>query len=107
MYIKDIAIIIIIKNLCCSDEFQSIACVDESLSNGMLLWRNNWVTFIDSMLQLNILRQTHHSVSQPTAIQSIVIDVDVHNKSILKSQISEDNNVLMWAQVSKECDNTR
>ncbi|CAB3262541.1 unnamed protein product [Arctia plantaginis] len=89
-----------------SGEFQSIACVDESLSNGMLSWRDNWVTFIDSILQLNVLRQSHHSASQPNSIRSITIDVDVHSKSILKSKVCEDN-VLMWAQISDEFDNTR
>ncbi|CAB3256916.1 unnamed protein product [Arctia plantaginis] len=89
-----------------SGEFQSIACVDESLSNGMLSWRDNWVTFIDSILQLNVLRQSHHSVSQPNSIRSITIDVDVHSKSILKSKVCEDN-VLMWAQISNEFENTR
>ncbi|CAB3246476.1 unnamed protein product [Arctia plantaginis] len=89
-----------------SGEFQSIACVDESLSNGMLSWRNNWVTFIDSILQLNVLRQSHHSVSQPNSIRSITIDVDLHSKSVLKSKVCEDN-VLMWAQISDEFENTR
>ncbi|XP_075984125.1 fatty acid synthase-like [Anticarsia gemmatalis] len=63
------------------DEFRSIESANASLSEASVLWRDNWVTLIDGMLQLNVLRQQHDAVSLPTYIGRMSIDVDKHRKS--------------------------
>ncbi|KAG6464998.1 hypothetical protein O3G_MSEX014869 [Manduca sexta] len=50
------------------------------MTEALMLWRNNWVTLIDGLLQLNVLRQTHDGVSVPKQIGCLSIDVMEHNK---------------------------
>ena len=49
-----------------------------SLSEANLKWTNNWVTLIDGMLQLNMLRRVHETVSQLNFIRKMIIDVNQH-----------------------------
>ncbi|CAH2051828.1 unnamed protein product, partial [Iphiclides podalirius] len=73
-------------------EFQSIYSANKSLTEAQLYWRNNWVTLIDGLLQLSALRHQYESVSEPTHIRKIIIDVEKH----LNSQITPigDKNVM-------------
>ncbi|CAK1590491.1 unnamed protein product [Parnassius mnemosyne] len=64
-----------------SGQFQSIHSANKSLTEAQIYWRNNWVTFLDGMLQLNALKRSHHSVSQPTNIRNITIDIKRHFNS--------------------------
>ncbi|XP_075984126.1 fatty acid synthase-like [Anticarsia gemmatalis] len=61
-----------------SDEFRSIESANASLNEASVSWRDNWVTLIDGMLQLNVLRQQHDAVSLPTYIRKILIDIEKH-----------------------------
>ncbi|XP_075984128.1 fatty acid synthase-like [Anticarsia gemmatalis] len=79
-------------------ELLSIESANESLTEANLVWRDNWVTLIDGMLQLNVLRQQHDAVSLPTQIRRIVIDVkkhadsttyDLNGKLVMKAIINE------------------
>ncbi|XP_075983866.1 fatty acid synthase-like [Anticarsia gemmatalis] len=81
-----------------SGEFQSIEQANSSLNEANLVWRNNWVTLIDGMMQLNVLRQSHDTVSNPTHIRRICINVDKHTETVgalpkgastLKAEINE------------------
>nr|XP_049699195.1 fatty acid synthase [Helicoverpa armigera]XP_049699196.1 fatty acid synthase [Helicoverpa armigera] len=63
-----------------SGEFCSIEACDTSLSSAALVWRDNWVTFLDGLLQLNMLRQPHHAVTLPTHIRRLDIDTTKHNE---------------------------
>ncbi|XP_049868872.1 fatty acid synthase-like [Pectinophora gossypiella] len=65
------------------DEFRSIHNANSSFTKAQVIWRDNWVTFIDSMLQLNVL--CHGAVSQPSHIKNIVIDVETHAKTKLQA----------------------
>ncbi|CAB3220026.1 unnamed protein product [Arctia plantaginis] len=87
-------------------EFQSIDCADESLSEAMIEWRDNWVTFIDGMLQLNMLRQQHNAVSHPTRIQKLHIDVKEHTQTLVTLP-KLDGKVLVRAEVIEKSDLTR
>ncbi|CAB3246473.1 unnamed protein product [Arctia plantaginis] len=87
-------------------EFQSIDCADESLSEAMIEWRDNWVTFIDGMLQLNMLRQQHNAVSHPTRIQKLHIDVKEHTQTLVTLP-KLDGKVLVRAEVLEKSDLTR
>lgn len=48
------------------------------LTTGELTWNNNWVTFLDSMIQFNILSRECESVSKPIFIKNISIDTKIH-----------------------------
>ncbi|KAJ8711411.1 hypothetical protein PYW07_008653 [Mythimna separata] len=61
-----------------SGEFVSIEAASESLDQAALIWRDNWVTFIDGLLQMNMLRQAHDAVSQPTQIRKLCLDPRTH-----------------------------
>lgn len=66
------------------------------------MWQNNWVTLIDSILQLNILRKAHNAVLQPNFIRKITIDVQKHEST---QTYSIDNLTLLKANIidSHDC----
>lgn len=55
---------------------------------GQLLWKDNWVTFLDAMLQLSILGAAQRSLRLPTRITSLHIDPATHRRKVysLKGQ---------------------
>ncbi|XP_045454233.1 fatty acid synthase-like [Melitaea cinxia] len=63
-----------------SGDFRSIYNANQTLDEANILWKNNWVTFIDGLIQLNALRRHYESVSQLHTVKKIVIDVDKHLK---------------------------
>ncbi|XP_069357135.1 fatty acid synthase-like [Maniola hyperantus] len=78
------------------NEFRSIYNANTSFTKAHLLWKENWVTFIDGMIQLNALRQLHESVSQPHFIRRIEIDIENHitsNKTFIDNAIAMPVNV--------------
>ncbi|CAG9791688.1 unnamed protein product [Diatraea saccharalis] len=79
--------------------FRSIYGVDDTLTEAKLLWDSNWVSLIDGMLQMNILRQKHDAVSKPLGIRKMCIDIQQHN-------IAKPDNFLT-ANVDEISDKTR
>ncbi|XP_072934748.1 fatty acid synthase-like [Epargyreus clarus] len=76
------------------DDFRSIQSANASMSEARVLWKDNWVTLIDGMFQLNVLRNQHGSVSQPEYVRSITINVQefAEDKSDYKIvNVSEDH----------------
>ncbi|XP_061721608.1 fatty acid synthase-like [Cydia pomonella] len=63
-------------------EFRGIREVNSSLTAGCVPWHGRWETFLDSLLQLNALRQPHDHISQPVFIREITINTDIHAKSV-------------------------
>ena len=89
-----------------SGEFLSIAGANTSLTGATLVWRDNWVTFLDGLLQLYMLRQSHDGVSQVTHVRNIKINIKYHQDVVEKSFVS-DNKVLLKAVVLQNSDITR
>ncbi|PZC83614.1 hypothetical protein B5X24_HaOG207597 [Helicoverpa armigera] len=87
-----------------SGEFRSLDGCDSALSSAALVWRDNWVTFLDGLLQLNMLRQPHRAVTLPTHIRRLAIDVEKHQKA---ETITSEDKVLYKAEVLEEHDFTR
>ncbi|XP_052739226.1 fatty acid synthase [Bicyclus anynana] len=85
-----------------SNEFRSIHNANLSLTEAHLLWKENWVTLIDGIIQLNAFRRGHESVSQLHFIKKIVIDVKKHNDTI----VTDDAHVLS-AKVHDDFNSTR
>ncbi|XP_028042185.1 fatty acid synthase-like [Bombyx mandarina] len=67
-----------------------------------MLWNNNWVTLIDGLLQVNVLRQRHVGVSQPTEIRNLSINVSEHEKHITNI----DGKNVVQARVFKQYETT-
>ncbi|XP_063367625.1 fatty acid synthase-like [Cydia amplana] len=63
-------------------EFRGIREVNPTLTAGRVPWHGRWETLLDSMLQLNVLRQPHDHISQPVFIREISINTDKHAKSV-------------------------
>lgn len=49
---------------------------------GKLLWKDNWVTFIDTMLQVSILGLSQQSLQLPTRVTAIYIDPATHLQKV-------------------------
>ncbi|CAD0204515.1 unnamed protein product [Chrysodeixis includens] len=64
-----------------SGDFRTIDCASLSLTEASLIWRDNWVALIDGMFQLNMLRQNHDTVTLPTHIRQMLIDVEEHENT--------------------------
>ena len=48
----------------------------------MLAWRDNWVTFLDSMLQMTVVRAPGSQLVLPTRIRSVRIDPIKHEQLV-------------------------
>ncbi|XP_046739715.1 fatty acid synthase-like isoform X2 [Diprion similis] len=47
-------------------------------TKGRITWANNWVTFLDNMLQMRALGVNNRGLSYPTSIRKLVIDTKKH-----------------------------
>ncbi|XP_049878858.1 fatty acid synthase-like [Pectinophora gossypiella] len=63
-----------------SNDFQSIESSNMSFSRAQLAWKNNWVTFLDGIVQLNILKREHKEISQIHHINSLYINIEEQKK---------------------------
>lgn len=61
-----------------SGTFRGLKSASVTGSNGHIVWTYNWVTFIDSMLQMSILGQSLRSLLVPTKICKLTIDPKYH-----------------------------
>lgn len=62
--------------------FQGILEASLEGSTGQLLWKDNWVTFLDTMLQMSILDSEQRGLRLPTRITSIHIDPATHRQNV-------------------------
>ncbi|KAM3963796.1 fatty acid synthase-like [Aphomia sociella] len=53
-------------------------------TRGRLAWVNNWVTFMDCMLQLKIIGHDTRGLFVPTRIERLSIDANIHYNAISK-----------------------
>ncbi|GAB1597533.1 fatty acid synthase-like, partial [Argonauta hians] len=59
--------------------FQGIIKTNHSGDKGVLSWNKNWVTFLDTMLQMSVLRLPGKGLRLPTRINSVYIDPSIHD----------------------------
>ncbi|XP_054986055.1 fatty acid synthase [Sorex araneus] len=62
--------------------FQGILEASLEGTAGQLLWKDNWVTFLDTMLQVSILGSAQRSLRLPTRISAIHIDPSTHRQKL-------------------------
>ena len=58
--------------------FKSVVEARSDGLQGKVKWDMNWVTFIDSLLQIQVLRKDTRSLMLPTGIQRMTIDAKKH-----------------------------
>lgn len=77
-----------------SGNFRSLKCASMSGKKGHIGWMNNWVTFLDNMLQMMILGMDTKTLYVPMRIQKIVIDTKLHQQEV-RNLSSEDKRKLI------------
>ncbi|XP_074097576.1 fatty acid synthase [Cotesia typhae] len=65
-----------------SGSFRGIKSASTSGIRGKIAWINNWVAFMDNMLQMQILEMDSRGLFVPTSIQKLVIDTKTHLNQI-------------------------
>ncbi|XP_069675888.1 fatty acid synthase-like [Periplaneta americana] len=55
-------------------QFQSIASLHARGQSGKVHWKNNWTTFLDSLLQIHFLQDNRRNLRVPLSIQRLTID---------------------------------
>ncbi|ELU07161.1 hypothetical protein CAPTEDRAFT_216526 [Capitella teleta] len=66
--------------------FQGIISATNRGDEGYLAWTGNWVTFVDAMLQMQVLNNPGRSHRLPTRIESLSIDPRVHQAHVLNDK---------------------
>ncbi|CAF4885072.1 unnamed protein product [Pieris macdunnoughi] len=73
-----------------SGEFRSLLSVNTSMTQAEISWKDNWVAFIDALIQLNNVRRAHNTVSIPDSIRKLTIEIDEHkmnDNKILRADV--------------------
>ncbi|PNI21562.1 FASN isoform 8 [Pan troglodytes] len=66
--------------------FQGILEASLEGDSGRLLWKDNWVSFVDTMLQMSILGSAKHGLYLPTRVTAIHIDPATHRQKLYTLQ---------------------
>ncbi|CAB3220194.1 unnamed protein product [Arctia plantaginis] len=67
-----------------SGSFRGVLGCNIDGTRGRLSWVNNWVTFMDCMLQMKIIGQDTRGLFVPTRIEKLSIDANMHYNAISK-----------------------
>jgi len=62
--------------------FRGLKSASISGKNGHIIWRNNWLTFMDTMLQMRIMGYDTNDLYVPTSIQKLVINPMLHARKL-------------------------
>jgi fatty acid synthase, animal type len=65
--------------------FQGIASAENRGVTGRLQWADNWISFMDCMLQFSILGQSTRELYLPTRLQRAFIDPARHQQALAQS----------------------
>lgn len=71
--------------------FRSVRSSTVNGSKGHIAWQNNWVAFMDNMLQMQILSVDSRGLFVPTAIKKLVIDTKTHMSAVRESNETKGN----------------
>ncbi|KAJ4448696.1 hypothetical protein ANN_00086, partial [Periplaneta americana] len=70
--------------------FRSIVSADCSGRVGKIRWNNNWVAFMDNLLQMQLLHKDTRTLAVPTFIKKISIDGKKHS-AMIRTMIDQNN----------------
>ncbi|KAH8306772.1 hypothetical protein KR044_013278 [Drosophila immigrans] len=74
LYAKDVYKELRLRGYDYSGLFQGIVSTDVQAVAGQLLWSDNWISFMDTMLQFRILNNDFRDLYVPTGIERMLID---------------------------------
>jgi len=75
--------------------FQGILSTTNLGDRGSLKWIDNWVSFLDAMLQIQVLRLPGRSMRLPTRIKKLTIDPRLHQEKMVTSEDGDSIPVVM------------
>ncbi|KYM97697.1 Fatty acid synthase [Cyphomyrmex costatus] len=91
--------------------FRGFKSASVSGSKGHIIWKNNWETFIDNMLQMYLIGYDTKNLCVPTNIQKLVINPMLHasklRDNIDGAKVTTDTNKLLQVRMYKELDTIR
>ncbi|XP_063391024.1 fatty acid synthase-like [Cydia fagiglandana] len=64
------------------DVFRGIKSADARFTRGLLQWSDNWIAFMDTMMQFYYLSKDRSGVYLPTRLQRAVIDPVAHRAAV-------------------------
>ncbi|CAH0727200.1 unnamed protein product, partial [Brenthis ino] len=70
-----------------TNQFQSLHSLNFKCNEAYIKWAGDWITFLDGLIQINILASNHNGISRPKLIESLTIDVNEHASGKYKSNI--------------------
>ncbi|XP_033218585.1 fatty acid synthase-like [Belonocnema kinseyi] len=73
------------RGLQCSGDFRSIRKSSANGSNGILVWKNQWITFLEGMIQIRVLGNDVRGTQVPIKIRKIIIDLKQHKEATKNS----------------------
>lgn len=82
-----------------SGAFKGITESDNYGRNGKLKWDNNWISFVDTMLQFSILGQNTRELYLPTRLQKAIINPKLHTQLITSLPEGENISVHMYRDI--------
>ncbi|XP_047538487.1 fatty acid synthase-like isoform X2 [Vanessa atalanta] len=71
--------------------FRGVIGCNVEFTRGRLAWNDNWVTFIDCMMQMRIIGEDTRRLYVPTRIEKLCIDSDMHYDAISKMNTDSAN----------------
>jgi hypothetical protein len=85
------------------DDFRSIHTLSSDMGRAQVLWKDNWITFIDGVLQTCTLRENFAGISQPNFMKKMIVDI----KAQLNERVNSDTEGLLKASYNKTFNRTR
>ncbi|XP_069677436.1 fatty acid synthase-like isoform X2 [Periplaneta americana] len=74
--------------------FRGLVAMDSYGETGKIRWNNNWVAFMDNMLQTQILSQDTRGLFVPTALEKLTIDTKKHTADVHALAAANEETVL-------------
>jgi len=71
-------------------KFKSVLKSNQKATLGIIEWLDDWVAFMDNMLQMMILGADTRLLYVPTGIEKVVIDPEEHLKKISQFQNNQE-----------------
>lgn len=65
-----------------SEEFNALKELTSDGLSGKILWNNNWIIFMDSMMHIDIVRIRANALGLPRSYRKIIIDPEVHSRIV-------------------------
>ncbi|XP_057672284.1 fatty acid synthase-like [Diorhabda carinulata] len=90
-----------------SGDFRSIKEFNPDLDMGLILWKDNWISFMDNMLQLKILNSDTRLLYVPTHITQMVIPAKCHLEWINRNYLLKQKEPLLPVHFNKNTGDIR